>query len=172
MTVHRSKFFFWFSLSFLLGIFIRSFFDVNISFLWLFVSCGLILTLLNYKNKLILLFSGILLFLFLGIWRLDISLQYFEKLPEIKKSVSVPARIIKEPIVGKYRQRVVVSVKRKDFLIALNEPQKNTFFKRQSIRLLLIVPLYQNLSLGEKISLKCLPTIPKNPFNSENNNFD
>ncbi len=172
MTVHRSKFFFWFSLSFLLGIFIRSFFDVNISFLWLFVSCGLIPALLNYKNKFILLFSGIFLFLFLGIWRLDISLQYFEKLPEIKKSISVPAKVIKEPTTDKYRQRVVVSVRRKDFLTALNEPQKNIFFKHQSVRLLLMVPLHQNLSLGEKISLKCLPAIPQNISNSENNNFD
>ena len=175
MTIHKSKTFFWLSLSFLFGVIVRSFVSVNISLLWLPTVICLIIILLNYRNGLILLLAGVFPAFFFGVWRADYSLRHFQKIPEIQELISSRATVVKNLSSNKYNQKIIASVKKDNFLKAVKKENErfgisDNFF-RKNIHLLLIVPLHDKLSPGDKFMLQCSPKIIRNKKIVENFNY-
>jgi len=175
-SLNKSKLFFGWTLSFVAGIFARSFWDMNLILAWFLLVIAVVILLLNYRNRQIVFATGILLFFVAGVWRAEFSLQKIVSVPEINKEISVSATVAKEPIAKEYNQNIVVAINKKELLKYFSEKEEIQkvqkqdwhFFKNKKIKILFKTDLYQKLQYGDKLILQCSPKIPQN-FSKEFN---
>ncbi len=166
MQLNKSVIFLIWALSFVGGVFVESFWTVNLFFGWLFLIGAIIIILLNYRNRKIIVFSGVMLIFLLGVYRTNVSLDKIENVPAFNKKISVQAKVVQEPIIKGWRQNVIVLVDGSDLkkFFRKNDLQvdKKKFLQSKKIKILLKTDPYQKLQYGDKISLNCLLQIPKN----------
>lgn len=106
--MHKSEVFLWSVISFIGGIFWRSFFEVGLAWYMLFAVCAVMLVTIFYKNKTALAGAFFLSSLMLGLWFADKAISRAHDVKYDGKNVSGFARVIKQPQSGQFKQNAVV----------------------------------------------------------------
>jgi len=150
--VTKSKIFFALSLCFLIGVFLASFFRIEIFLILIFVAAAVIIFVINYRNKKTIIASTAVLFLALGIWRTNVSLDAAKNnLADSKLgSVEFVGIATKEPETDEKYQKVVVE-----------DEEKN--------KILINADIYPSYQYGDGLKVSCNLEQPKNYADS---NFD
>jgi len=131
------------SLSFIAGIFGRSFFEINNFILYFFILVAVIILAVFYKNKIIAVVSfGIIFFIF-GAWLADSKLENINNQNLDGKDFAGKVLVSKDPMIKDKYQNVVV------------KPENG-------MKILLRANLYENLKYGDELELKCTLKIPDN----------
>lgn len=148
----KSKIFFVISLAFLAGVFLASFFEIEKYIILILVATGIIIFVINYKNKKMIVASAVVLFLALGIWRTNNSIDNAKNnLADSKLgSTEFTADVIKEPETDEKYQKVVV-----------RDEEKN--------KILINADIYPSYNYGDELKVSCNLQAPKN---QEDSNFD
>lgn len=141
--MRKSKIFFVLSLSFIFGIFWRSFFELNYFILYSFSIFSIILLAVFYKNKIIMTLSFAVFFFVFGFWLTNSKLENINNQNLDKKEIALKVFVSKEPQIKEKYQSVVVE-------------------SEEGMKILLSVNLHENLKYGDEIDLKCLLKIPEN----------
>lgn len=106
----KSRIFLILSLAFLAGIFLASFFQIEKYIILILSAAAVAVFLLNYKNKKTIVASAAILFLAIGIWRTDISLDSAKN--SLANQETGPAEftgiVTKEPEISEKYQKIVV----------------------------------------------------------------
>lgn len=153
----KPKVFLFFSLNFILGIFARSFFGINLFAVYLLLIASIILLTLFYRNKNIL-FSGFaILFFVLGMWKTEKELGKLNYLHLDKQSYSGEALIIKEPEIKNNFQKIVAEVETVD----VSNPMPGHPMPKY-VKVLINASKYLEYFYGDKIKLDCNLAIPEN----------
>lgn len=142
----KSKIFLILSLSFILGIFIRSFWNFNPICSYLFSIAGITTASIFYKNKIVLISGLAVLFFVAGIWLTDGRLSAINSLDRAGQSFSGTALIVKEPAPTAFGQNLVVDLD-------------------DGLRVLVSANKYPEYAYGDKINLACALQLPKNQDN-------
>ncbi|MCX6766240.1 MAG: ComEC/Rec2 family competence protein [Candidatus Moranbacteria bacterium] len=152
IKISKSKIFFILSLAFLIGVFLASFFPIEKYFILILVSSGIIVFVINYKNKKIIIASAAILFLALGIWRTEISFEDAKNNLADQKlgSVEFTRTVTKEPETDEKYQKVIVE-----------DNEKN--------KILINADVYPQYQYGDELKVRCILEEPKN---YEDSNFD
>jgi competence protein ComEC len=138
----KSRVFLFLSLSFILGVFSRSFFDVNFAALKYFFSISAIIIFAAFfKNKTALATAGALIFFILGVWRTEIGLNQIKNLPP-GGPFSGAAIVAKEPEQKENYQQVIIR-------------------ENNGSKLLLNTSQYSALNYGDKLKVDCDLEMPK-----------
>jgi competence protein ComEC len=147
-----SKIFFILSLCFLIGIFLASFFRIEKYFVLILVVAGITLFVINYKNKRMIVASAAVLFLALGIWRTNISLDLARSNLSNQKlgPVEFSGIVSKEPETDEKYQKIIVEGEERNKILINSD----------------IYPEYQ---YGDQLKIQCNLEEPKN---YEDSNFD
>ena len=150
--ISKSKIFFSLSLTYLLGVFLASFFQIENFMILILAASSVAIFLLNYKNKKALVSSAAILFLALGIWRTNISFEAARNNLADQKSGSVEftGTVIKEPETDEKYQKVIVE-----------DNEKN--------KILINSDIYPQYQYGDELKVKCILEEPKN---FEDSTFD
>jgi len=143
----KSKIFLILSLSFIVGIFVRSFWDINSLVVLVLSVTSIIAVSLAYKNKIILTSGLAILFFVSGIWLTEKKLSQLNDLNLAGQNYAGEALIIKEPAVsGNYRKIVA-------------EIETSNVSKQ---KILVNANIYPEYFYGDKIKLNCNLDIPEN----------
>jgi competence protein ComEC len=147
-----SKIFFILSLAFLAGIFLASFFQIEKYIILIFVAAGIIIFVINYKNKKVIVASAAVLFLALGIWRTNFSLDAAKNNLANQKLglVEFVGIVAREPESDEKYQKIIVEDEEKDKILINSD----------------IYPEYQ---YGDELKVSCTLQEPKN---YEDSKFD
>jgi len=151
----KSRIFFILSSSFIFGIFVRSFFEINLVFLYSLILVAIIILAVFYKNKLIAVVSfGIIFFVF-GAWLTNGRLENIRSHNLDGKEISEKVIVAKEPVVKDKYLNVIVKTK-------------------GNLKILLNDNLYSDLNYGDELDLKCTLKIPKSftATDQDDNSFD
>lgn len=116
----KSRIFLILSLSFIIGIFANSFFDIDLILIYCFSAFALAILVLGYRNKKALIASGAILFFIFGVWRTRTDLNKIKKLDLEGKNISANAVIIKEPEKNEKYQKLVAEISGLKILINAN----------------------------------------------------
>ena len=140
------------SLCFLLGVFLASFFRIEIYFILILLAAGITIFLLNYKNKKFWLATLAILFLAFGVWRTSVSLDNAKKNLASSKigPAEFTANVTKEPETDEKYQKVIVQ-----------DNDKN--------KILINTEIYPAYNYGDELKVKCILEQPKN---FEDSTFD
>jgi competence protein ComEC len=150
--VSKSNIFFVLSLCFLLGAFLASFFQIEKYLILILLAASAAVFLLNYKNKKVIVASVAVLFLALGIWRTNISLDGAKNNLSNSKlgSAEFFGLVIREPETDEKYQKVIVE-----------DNDKN--------KILINSDIYPSYDYGDEVKVSCILQEPKN---HEDSNFD
>ncbi|MDD5652321.1 MAG: ComEC/Rec2 family competence protein, partial [Candidatus Moranbacteria bacterium] len=143
MNLNKSKIFLILSLSFLSGIFCRSFYEPDVFWIWIFATAGIAVFVSNHKNIKAVVFSLAAVFFLAGIWRTDSALEKTQNIPDFDGEIADTAYIIKEPEDKEWYKNVVVKTK-------------------DDRKILVRAGLFEELNYGDEINLSCDPEIPQN----------
>src|SRR4030043_685185 len=148
----KSKIFFILSLSFLGGVFAASFFQIDNYLILIFVLAGISIFIVNYRNKKAVVAGTAVLFLALGIWRTNSSLNTAKNNLADQRSGPVEffGVVSKEPEVDEKYQKVIVE-----------DDAKN--------KILINSDVYPSYKYGDQLKISCILEKPKN---YENSSFD
>ncbi|MDO8529174.1 MAG: ComEC/Rec2 family competence protein [bacterium] len=146
----KSKVFLILSLSFIFGIFWRSFlFDYYQILTYILLMAAVVLAAVFYKNKVaLIIFVSILVFIS-GIWLTQSELEKIDNLNLDGKKISEKVMVAKEPIAKEKYQDIIVKTP-------------------NNLKILLNVNLYEKLRYGDELALDCALKIPEN----RDNEFD
>lgn len=144
----KSKIFLILSLSFIGGIFLRSFFDINILVVFILAILSVISASIFYKNKIILISGFTVLFFVFGIWLADNKLSDIKNINQNSGLFSGEALIIKEPVAKDNYQQIVAEISLR------SEAPKS--------KVLMNVGKYPEYFYGDKIKLGCNLEMPQN----------
>lgn len=138
----KSKIFLILSLSFIAGVFWRSFFETSLLILYVFSILAVIFIAVFYKNKIVTVVSfGIIFFVF-GVWLVNSKLENINSQNLDGKDFTGKVMIAKEPAIKDKYQNVIV---------------KDT----GGLKILLNANLHDNLNYGDELNLKCALKIPR-----------
>ncbi|MCX6762659.1 MAG: ComEC/Rec2 family competence protein [Candidatus Moranbacteria bacterium] len=148
----KSRIFFVLSLCFLLGVFLASFFQVEKYILLVFVSAGVVIFVINYKNKKTIVAGVAILFFIIGAWRTGTSFENAKNNLSNSKlgSAEFSGIVSKEPEADEKYQKVVIQ-----------DNDKN--------KMLINADIYPSYNYGDELKVKCVLQEPKN---YEDSNFD
>jgi len=149
----KFQIFFTLTLCFLLGAFLASFFQIEKYMILILIASGILLFIVNYKNKKMVVAGGAILFLALGVWRTNNSLE------NVKKSLSGakigPAEftgtVSKEPEIDEKYQKIIVE-----------DEEKN--------EILINSDVYPKYKYGDQLKISCVLEKPKN-YTESNFNY-
>ncbi|HCP08644.1 MAG TPA: hypothetical protein DIT25_02505 [Candidatus Moranbacteria bacterium] len=142
----KSKIFLILSLSFIVGIFARSFFEIDLFSIYVLSILSVISLSLFYQNKIILISGSAVLFFVFGIWLTGNKLAELNSSDLDGKNYSGQAVIIKEPASKDSAQQIVAKIKDE------NEAEK----------ILLRAGRYPEYSYGDRLEIGCKFQIPEN----------
>ncbi|MFZ2882398.1 MAG: ComEC/Rec2 family competence protein, partial [Candidatus Moraniibacteriota bacterium] len=156
MKVNKAKIFLLFSLSFILGIFIASFFYPSVFgslFLYFIFLLALILFFIFYKNKLVMLATFCILIFIFGFWLTQKKIDKINSFKNSPQEIDFSGRgvILVEPKIKETRQEIIFAPENKNYNILIQES------------------IYQNYTYGEELQLACKLETPKN---REDSDFD
>ncbi|HBB36547.1 MAG TPA: hypothetical protein DCZ86_00930 [Candidatus Moranbacteria bacterium] len=163
----KSRIFFILSLAFLAGIFFASFFQIEKYIVLALAAAGILIFTINYRNKKIIVASAAVIFLALGIWRTNFSLENSKKRLANQElgPVELTGIVLKEPEISETNQKIVVGIE--------DEKQySNTVYCTNNLcgekkRILITAPLYPQYSYGDELKIKCSLEEPKNYADSK-----
>ncbi|MFH0929846.1 MAG: ComEC/Rec2 family competence protein [Candidatus Moraniibacteriota bacterium] len=148
----KSKIFFALSLCFLIGVFLASFFRVEKYLILILLAASVAIFLLNYKNKKAIVASAVVLFLALGIWWTNDSINNAKNNLANQKigPVEFVGTVTKEPETDEKYQKIVVE-----------DNEKN--------KILINADIHPGYQYGDQLKVRCTLQEPKN---YEDSNFD
>jgi competence protein ComEC len=134
----------------LLGVFLASFFQIEKYFVLILVTVGMILFTINYRDKKMIVASATALFLALGIWRTNVSMDSARNNLANQKLglVEFVGTVAKEPETDEKYQKVIVENKEENKILINSD----------------IYPQYQ---YGDELKIKCNSEEPKNYADSD-----
>jgi competence protein ComEC len=138
----KSRIFLILSLSFIVGVFARSIWRIDILFCFLLLAAAVIILAVFWENKVAAVAAFSFFFLALGIWRTDTSLQKLNNLNLDGKEFSGKVWVVKEPEPKENYQKVIVETQYKE-------------------KFLINAPLFSEINYGDEINLKCNLKIPE-----------
>jgi competence protein ComEC len=152
--MNKAKIFLLFSLSFILGIFLASFFYPQIFgelFLYALLLLAVIIFFVFYKNKIATLFSLIILMFAFGFWITQKKLDKINSFKDAPEEVDFSGRgiIATEPQIKDGRQNLIFKSDKLNYNILIQESA------------------FENFAYGEEIDLKCKLELPKNMADSD-----
>jgi len=154
--VTKSKIFFVLSLCFLIGIFLASFFRIEKYFLLILVAAGIVIFIINYKNQKIIVASAAILFLSLGVWRTNISLESAKN--NLANEKLGPAEFVgtvtKEPEADEKYQKIIVKITDRKLSSYLD----NWIGKKIQIN----ADIYPGYKYGDELKVNCVLEEPQN----------
>ncbi|MFH0969451.1 MAG: ComEC/Rec2 family competence protein [Patescibacteria group bacterium] len=140
----KSRIFLILSLSFIAGIFWRSFSENYQAFIiYLLLILAIILLAIFYRNKYALVVSGAVFIFVFGAWITENKLENLKNLNLDRKDFSGKVIVAKEPIAKDKYQNVIVKTS-------------------DNLKILLNANLYRNFNYGDELDLKCILKIPEN----------
>ena len=139
----KSRIFLILSLSFIFGIFCRSFFGMSLIFLYFFVLSAIIIIAVFYRNKYILIASFAVSFFVFGAWLTNSRLENISSQNLDGKEISEKVIVAKEPVVKDKYLNVIVKT-------------------GDNLKILLNANLYSDLNYGDELDLKCTLKVPEN----------
>ncbi len=150
--VTKPKIFFLLSLSFLAGVFLASFFRIEDYFVLILALAGIVIFIVNHKNKKAVAASVAFLFLAFGIWRANVSLNAARNNLSSDKSglAEFKGLVIREPDIDEKYQKIII-----------RDNEKN--------KILINTAIYPTYNYGDELEVKCILQEPKN---YEDSNFD
>ncbi|MFA6285671.1 MAG: ComEC/Rec2 family competence protein, partial [Parcubacteria group bacterium] len=148
----KSKIFFILSLSFLAGVFLASFFQIEKYLILISVAASVAVFLLNYKSRKAMVASAAVLFLASGIWWTNISIDNAKNNLASRKvgPIEFIGTVSKEPETDEKYQKIVVE-------------------DREKNKILINADIFPAYSYGDEIRVSCILEQPKNYADS---NFD
>ncbi|MFA6974102.1 MAG: ComEC/Rec2 family competence protein [Parcubacteria group bacterium] len=150
----KSRIFLILSLSFIVGIFVRSFWEINPSVPYVLSVIAVITLTLFYRNKIILASGCAILFFVGGILLTSNNLEKLNNLNLVGQNFTGTALIIKEPTASGYYQKIVAQ------LATLDVPNKHQM--STGVKVLINANIYPEYAYGDKIKLNCTLEIPEN----------
>jgi competence protein ComEC len=138
----KSRIFLILSLSFIVGVFARSIWRIDIFFCFLLLLSATIILVVFWKNKIASVAAFSFLFLALGLWRTDTALQKLNNLNLDGTEFSGKVFVAKEPEPKENYQKVIVQT-------------------QDGENFLINAPLFSEINYGEEINLKCNLKIPE-----------
>ena len=138
----KSEIFLILSLGFIIGIFIRFFWNVNLSAMYFLLIAAIIVATLFYKNKIILVSGFAVLFFVFGMWLTNDRLTELNNLYLAGSNYAGEASIVKEPAVSGNYQKIVVELS-------------------NSVKVLINTNKYPEYFYGDKINLNCKLAVPE-----------
>jgi len=150
--VTKSKIFFILSLCFLLGVFLASFFRIEKYILLVLVATGIVVFVINYKNKKTIVAGVAILFFIIGAWRTGTSFENAKNnlLNSKLGSAEFSGIVSKEPETDEKYQKIIVE-----------DNDKN--------KILINSDIYPQYQYGDELKVKCILQEPKN---FEDSTFD
>jgi competence protein ComEC len=136
-------------LVFLAGVFLASFFQIEKYFILILVAASIIIFVINHKNKKTIVASAAVLFLALGIWWTNNSINKAKNSLADRKlgSVEFTANVIKESETDEKYQKVIVE-----------DEEKN--------KILINTDIYPSYDYGDELKVSCNLQAPKNQEDS------
>jgi len=153
----KSKIFLILSLNFIAGVFVRSFFDIDLTLVYFLLVLMTVFFVLGYKNRIARVAIFAVLFFIAGIWRTEIDLKKPEGLNLNGKDISAEAAVVKEPERKEKYQKLIV-----EFTPSPPEADSPFLTKGEDLRLLINADPYLKINYGDKIRIGCSLEIPKN----------
>lgn len=144
--MHKSQIFFCLALSFLGGVFVRSFFEVGLAIYFLLVIFSLIILGVFYKNGKAALVAFLFLFFALGLWRTNNSIKTALANNDPGKIENVEAIVVREPDEKDTYKNVVLEFN----------------YDGQEIKALAMVDKNSDIAYGDKVDATCNLEIPQN----------
>lgn len=144
----KSKIFLILSLSFIFGIFIRSFSNTNPFIICVLLIFSIIAASLFYKNKIILVSGCAILFFVFGLWLTDKKLSVIDNL-ENNLNYSGKAVIIKEPTESEFGQKIIAEIE-------LRSPTS------KPVKILINANKYADYNYGDELNISCNLALPEN----------
>jgi len=163
--VSKSRIFFILSLAFLAGVFLASFFQIEKYILLLLVTSGIIVFVINYKNKKVIVASAAVLFLALGIWRTNVSLDAVKNnLADQKMGPSEFVGIVsKEPEIAEQNQKITIESMNHDNHYRITEYGSEMVGGGKSrMKILMNVSAYPRYQYGDEMKVSCVLQKPEN----------
>lgn len=150
--ISKSKIFFGLSLAFLLGVFLASFFQIEKYIILMIVAATIILFVVDHKNRKATAMGAALLFLALGIWRSNISLESARSrlAGDPIGPADFSAVVAKEPEIDETYQKIIVE-----------DSGKN--------KILINADVFPRYQYGDDLKVEC---ILQEPENREGSKFD
>ncbi len=143
----KAKLFFLFSLSFISGIFLASFYfpkTISLFFLWLLIALVIILESVFYKNRRIQLVGFLILLFFSGIFLTNLRFSKFTNLKNDQKIFTGKVIIVQEPQIKNRKQILIVKSKK---IVG---------------KILIQTGRYQDYYYGDELKIKCQLKTPTN----------
>lgn len=140
----KSRVFFIILISFISGVFIRSFFELNQNLYFFFLILAIIFLAIFYKNKKAFVAFFILLFFVFGAWQTDRAIKKTQNLPYENKSFQEKA-IVEKVSPNAFGQNVIIKI------------------EQEKIFLLVQVPKYPEYSYGDELEISCTVKAIENP---------
>jgi len=132
----KSRVFFIILISFIVGVFIRSFFEINQNIFFLLIILAICLAGIFYKNKKILIASLVILFLVFGAWQTDGAIKKTQNLSYENVSFQEKA-IVQKVSPNSFGQNLIIELQNEKF------------------SLLAQVPQYPEYSYGDELEISC-----------------
>jgi len=175
-SMNKSGIFLILSLSFIAGVFARSFFDIDLTLIYFLFVLIIIFFVLGYKNKIAWVAIFAILFFIAGIWRTEINLKKLEGLNLGGKNISAEATVIKEPEQKEKYQKLIVEFT--PSVLRTSPPQRGGEEKAEipsppeadsplltngeNLKLLINADSYLEINYGDKLKINCSLEIPEN----------
>ena len=145
----KSRIFLILALSFIGGVFLASFFNVEKSFLLLALAGAAAVFVINYKNKKVVVAGAVILFLTLGVWRTSASLSAARNNLSNKKlgPTEFNGIVAREPDIDEKYQKIVVRSEKPEM---------------RGEKILINTDLYPAYDYGNELKISCILQEPKN----------
>lgn len=153
MTMSKSRIFLFLLLSFIGGVFARSFFQVDNFFILLLIIISIIILTVFYKNPMAAAVAFMLLSFSVGIWKTDNILQKINNAELNRKNFQGEAIVLKNSN-STFGQNLIIEV---------DSMEK----ENAKVRMLLQVPPYPNFQYGNILKVDCTARIIENKDDAE-----
>jgi competence protein ComEC len=111
---------------FIFGVFVRSFFEIEIRFYFFAIFCALLFLALNYRNKNVWIFCALLGAFIFGSWKTENSLEKIKKLQFLEKEISEQVEVILSSE-NAFGQRIIFETQEGKIKVMTNIAQYPTY---------------------------------------------
>lgn len=122
MIFSKSRIFLFLLLSFIGGVFVRSFFTIPIEYFFLALIFSLIILFVFYQNKLAALAAFVFIFFVVGALMTNFKIQQADDLPYLGKTFNEKA-VVQKNSSNSFGQNVIINLEQEDVLVLIQVPQ-------------------------------------------------
>lgn len=144
----KSKIFLILSLSFIAGIFIASFLGSSFLSIYFLAVISIIVAITGYKNKKAFIAGLAILFLAIGAWRTQSSLQKIDQSGLDGQKISEKAIVVKEPVKKDNYQQIIA--------------QTSLGGEASKLRILINTNQFADIKYGDELEISCILKVPEN----------